>query len=493
MHGRHPVPTLFRPRTGPNPRARPPARVAVPLLTAVSLLLAGAGTSPTAHAAPPAHAAPTAPSFWRVTFVDGTVRRLALREGRWAARSGGDELVFRIDVGATTETLPAASVLRLEADDAAQLRPPFATGRASASERSADRLLVLRDGQRWTGTLHADTAGETVVWSHPSLGRLVVPLTRVAGIDRRSDGLTAVEASAGPEDRVRLDNGDLVRGVVTGLTPDAVTVETDNGEVTLNWSAVDRLTLAEMDNPGMGNALQAGRSPDPSLKPPNLPQRAPDRGRLLLELRDGTVARVDQIDLAGDHCRVRLDGAESAEPSAARDVAVAEVVCIERVSGWADDDTGAVWPLTLLPPLEVVHTPYFSQRRPPVVDGSAAGRPLQVSGRVVRRGLTLTAYSRCVWPVPPGARTFRFGVRMDPDAPRGAVVVRVMWTDGTAEAPPRPLWQDTVSGDVARWVDIALPEGDALYDQRRLILEADFGASGAVQPWVQLLDPVLRR
>ncbi|MFN4242547.1 MAG: hypothetical protein ACK4PI_04845 [Tepidisphaerales bacterium] len=489
MHARHAHPVFppFRPPTGPRPRARLPARVAGPLLTAVSLLLAWAGTPP------PAHAASTASSFWRVTFVDGTVRRLALREGRWAASSRDGERFFRIDAGETTEALPAASVLRLEADDAAQLRSPFATGRASASERSADRLLVLRDGQRWAGTLHADTAGETVVWSHPSLGRLVVPLTRVAGIERRRDGLTAVEASAGPEDRVRLDNGDLVRGVVTGLTPDTLTVETDNGEVTLNWSAVDRLTLAEIDNPGVGNAPQAGRSPDPSLKPATPPPRALDRGRLLLELRDGTVARVDGIDLAGDQCRVRLDGAEAAEPSAARDVAVAEVVCIERVSGWADDDTGAVWPLTLLPPLEVVHTPYFSQRRPPVVDGSAAGRPLQVSGRVVRRGLTLTAYSRCVWPVPPGARTFRFGVRMDPDAPRGAVVVRVMWTDGIAEAPPRPLWQDTVSGDVARWVEIALPEGDARPDRGRLILEADFGASGAVQPWVQLLDPLLRR
>lgn len=425
-------------------------------------------------------------SLWRVTTLDGSVRRLAVREARLVATATEDDAsaVVWVGLGGAIERLPGRALLRLERDEADELLSHLASASPVRGARdtpanptflagNTDRIVLLRDGQRWAGAIHPETTADTLVWNHPLLGRLVAPLTRVAVLESRTPGLTAVEAHSDAEDVLRLDNGDLIRGIVTRLTPEHVTLDTRDGTVNIPWSSVRRLTLAESDasptRPADAATQGTSAGPDPD-------------GYLRVELADGTVIRAKSVEVEGERVRLRV-GDES------RDLSTTNVLCVERMSPWGADSSGDVWPLTLCSPATVVHTPLLTSRRPPVFDGTVSGRPLQVDGRPLRRGLSLAAFSRVTWDVPPHASSLRLGVGMDPDAVVGSAVFRVRWHDRDEQV----LWEAVLTPGPARWIELPLPAARRGGHAARLSLEADFGPSGGVQPWVGVLDPVLVR
>lgn len=377
---------------------------------------------------------------WWVTGADGNVRRVEV-VGLGASGlklAGGGETGW-------------GAVVRLEGE-------PTDVGEGATSG-GGGLVLVLRDGQRWPGAADEASAGEKLVWRHSVLGKLEVGLSEVRTVERRGSGMASVEVAEGTEDVVRLENGDELRGVVTEVSGSGLVVQTAAGDVRAGWAAVARLMLAEVERAPAGTGGGGGG------------------GFVQVELRDGTVVRGAGVELSGRRMRVEMAGG-------AREWDAGLVSSVEAVGLG-----GAGWPLTLLTPAEVMHDPYLSVRRPPVVDGGIGGRGLVWEGRTVRRGLGLTARTRVTWEVPGEAMRLRMGVRMDVLAPRGSAVVRVVWVaSGGAE---QVLWERVAGASVA-WAEVALPPSTER-GGGRLVIEADFGPSGGVQPWVNVLDPVLLR
>jgi len=80
-------------------------------------------------------------------------------------------------------------------------------------------VVELTDGQRFVGSPVAEDAGaEHLVWDHPQLGRLRLPLERIRRIDTGlSPRASAPAARAGDDDEVHLVNGDRVAGLIESI------------------------------------------------------------------------------------------------------------------------------------------------------------------------------------------------------------------------------------------------------------------------------------
>jgi hypothetical protein len=249
------------------------------------------------------------------------------------------------------------------------------------------------------------------------------------------------------DDSAGLLNGDTVRGVVSGVTADSVLLLTPSGDSqSVPWRSLRHLRLA-----AVGNTTAI---PRPGYR---------------VELLDGTVVQTPdlQIDSGSVHLR-----AESK-------VRVGDVLLVERAGFSA-------WPLTLLPMADIQHVPFLSVTRPPRIDASAGGGPLRRSeasaGSTLLRGLGLTARTRIVYPIPDGFAVLRLGYQRDPSAERGAAVLRVLGNDNAV------LFEDLdVRSAEPRTASVDLKGAT------RLTIEVDFGGSAGVQPWVNLIEPLLLR
>ncbi len=119
-------------------------------------------------------------------------------------------------------------------------------------------MIELTDGQRIAGRYTgagggAGGDGDGVVWEHPALGRVDLPLDDLRRLVPASGGSGRDEASrsavsaVATEDVVRLTNGDTLSGFVISLGDAGLTLQPDaGGEVTL---PLDRVALLALSNP----------------------------------------------------------------------------------------------------------------------------------------------------------------------------------------------------------------------------------------------------
>ncbi|MHC5022307.1 MAG: hypothetical protein ACYTGG_00150 [Planctomycetota bacterium] len=225
--------------------------------------------------------------------------------------------------------------------------------------------LVLVNGQRIPGAAisNPDPAEEVVVWNHPWLGRMNVPLTQVESVVFKA----GVEPPAAAQtDVVLLGNGDRWEGFVTALAdPITIAVETD-GELHDVLIPLSRAVAVTMVAP-----------------------RQDPRGRRVW-LRDGTVLDVESIVLGADRY-VRLAGTLSAGGGSEVEVQLDDVVAIRF-------DPDRMRPLSALKPTRVEGPiTRFELPRPRTLDPDA---PLDL-GRVSYRGPIVVRYA-----LPIGCRRF---------------------------------------------------------------------------------------
>lgn len=373
---------------------------------------------------------PAASGTWLLTTTAAPDREVAVT-------SLTPEGVTVLDAGATRTLAPSEFVRLVRAVDA-----PATIG--------ADTLVLhLRGGQRLPGTPAATLQPDAIGWAHPVLGTLSFPLKAVRGVGR---GPVAPAAATTPEDSVLLLNGDTLRGVVTEVTPESVTITPSGGAggdpATLPWRSVRALALADL------SAASGQRAtPEPGFR---------------LELTDGTALRVPSVSVAGDVIKVTPPGATAEVELPATAVRLIESAGV------------SVWSLSLLPPEEVVHRPFLTVTRPPRFDGNAAGGAVVVAGKAYPRAISATAFTRLTWSVPEGFTRVRLSLALDPSADRGAASVRLLADD-------KPLGEPVALLPGAAVVAVDQP----LNGVKRLTLEVDFGTSHGVQSRALILDPLL--
>tara|TARA_Y100000588_G_scaffold341612_2_gene385776 strand:+ start:1709 stop:2935 length:1227 start_codon:yes stop_codon:yes gene_type:complete len=133
-------------------------------------------------------------------------------------------------------------------------------------------------------------------------------------------------------------------------------------------------------------------------------------------------------------------------------------------------------------PERVVHTPFLGTVRPPVIDGSIGGGPLEVGGRWSASGLGMTSRTQMTWLLDGRYRWFCSRVAIDDTAgASGDVVFRVLvdgrrvWSSGPVRGgrAPRKLGPVDLSG------------------ARKLTLVVDFGRRADVGDHAAWLDPRL--
>ena len=333
-------------------------------------------------------------------------------------------------------TLPLAEVLRIETD------PPPAAGDAGdagdAGGVGGGWRLRTRGGAAYLGT-PAGIDGETMTFAADRVGDVAVPLTDVRSLAPAAAGEVPA-AGGGDADVLTLANGDVIRGLLSDVTPDTLTIDRDGEAVTADLADVAALAVA----------------------PLGTPTRAPG---WLVGLDGGTIARAEALAL-GDRLTMTVQGRELELP---RDA----LAFAEQVDG----------PVVFLSGLafEEEQVPYLSAAAPARVGGDVAGGPIAADGRPTDRGIGVHSASALTFDLPDGYERFVARYALADGAGGGNVDVRVL-LDGE----PAHAAEDVTAGTVGA-VDV--PLGGA----EELTLEVGYGRNLDVQDRLNWIDPALVR
>jgi len=155
-----------------------------------------------------------------------------------------NRLTYRASDGRESQRINLASALVLFDEHA---------GRSS----SDPGLLRLNDGQQFPGRIlsNAQADSQVVAWNHDWLGRIEVPLDRIASITLEND---QPRPEAGTADVVRLANGDRLEGFVTQIG-DPLTIEVtsdgDTQRIDVPLQAVSAIVMVNRPVPATGQRL----------------------------------------------------------------------------------------------------------------------------------------------------------------------------------------------------------------------------------------------
>jgi hypothetical protein len=328
--------------------------------------------------------------------------RLVAADAQW-------QLTFA--AGGKQQVVPAAEVVRW----------------GDFAEPPAGPLVVLADG----GLLAADAptiAKERLTAESDLLGTLTIPLQSLAGIllhppaagPQRDRLLVRVVRGGGDADRLILDNGDEVSGLVDGLDADHLRITAEVGPTEV---ALRRIVAAVFA---------------PTAKKPPAAQSF----RAWVGLSDGSRLPVTKLLLSGDAAELTTLGAQTWK------VAAKELVAIQPLGG------RAVY-LSDLKPAAYRQTPYLSLSWPYHDDRNVTGGLLRSGGRLYLKGLGVHSAARLSYALDGAYRRFEAKVGIDDSTGgRGSVEFRVLvdgrqrWASGPVRggAPPAPVSIDLAGG-----------------------------------------------
>jgi hypothetical protein len=373
---------------------------------------------------------------WILTTADFKSETVSIRSiddsGIHVPADGGDERTIAMD-----------HFLQLD-----RVGQPHATG-------APKLFLWLIDGDH-VGGAPVGVSGESLNWHSPGLGDLSFPLAQVRAIQRSAQpppqstpsGTTAPRT----EDVLTLANGDTLRGIISDLNGETISLQLSGGDVT----PVPLTSIAAADF-----ATPAGIS--------TAPQAVPKRG-FRVTTSDGTVITTDSIKLAGRELHVMLPGA------ADRPIPLSSLSAIEQING------PVLW-LSSLAPSENVQIPAFSQHiEPAQMDRTVSGDPIRFNDREFTHGIGVHSYSRLVFRIDPGCTSFRTQFAIDGDQPWADVTVRVKLDDHVAFEKPH-----VTSGTLSDVVKLDLDGA------KTLTLEVDYGDNYDVQDRLNWIEPALLR
>jgi NPCBM/NEW2 domain len=310
--------------------------------------------------------------------------------------------------------------------------------------------LLLQGGDRLTGE-PIKISGEDLIWKNRLLREIPIPLRRIVSLSR----------TGGPQpqpppkqDTVSLRNGDVVTGVISDLTDEKLTIQTDNG-----GSDVPLASVKEIDFAAAGSsATGAGHG-------------------YRVQLDDGSTISVADAVESDEKLSLQFAGKTPLNLQ----VPIAHVTGIEQLNGpvsWLSSRT----------PSESLQIPYFGSEQswPAMMDLTVDGLPIILAGERIDRGIGVHAYSRLTFPIESGWVAFRtqFAIDSRPESPRtlADVTVRILLDGHVAfEQPhvrcdsPAPVIQLDLKG------------------AKTLTLEADYGDAGDTQAHLNWIEPALLR
>jgi len=309
-------------------------------------------------------------------------------------------------------------------------------GELGPEEAEAEEFVAslgLVNGERWIGSF-AGASGASLAWTLGGTVRREAPLERVRAA--AIHGPVEAEGWEGIEDRVVLQNGDVVEGFVASIDT-AVRIETATGEVEV---PLDRAAGVLLANPPVAPA------------------------GILVWLADGSVVEATTVEFALTG-RVSL-GLGSDAPEAVLPVGATDVLALLF-------DPGLITGLAVLEPSSISFPPERLWGRAPV-----AGAP----ARLGIADIDMAGPVSVVWELPrPAARLAAV-----------ATLPPAMWAWGDCELVVRAgdgteLLRERLRADRPS-VEINVPLGGT----RRLGIEVASGGGGPVQDRVILERPMVR-
>jgi hypothetical protein len=360
---------------------------------------------------------------WTLTTADFQTHRVALSS---VAQDG----IHVVDSG-KPKTIPLDQFLDLD--------------RGLAAPTTAPPMIVyLTGGDRLTGTA-IGIKDEQLQWKQPLLGELNLSLRKIVAITKAGQPAPRQDEPR-TEDVAKLSNGDSVRGIVSALTGDTVTISANGQDVPVPFSTINVLTFASTGGAAQPTAARGFR----------------------VSLADGSAFTGQKIDLQKDTLTLTPDTGD------ARKVPLAAVARIEQINGPVS------W-LISRAPSENVQIPYFaSQTQPAKMGQTIDGQPVRLGDKTFPHSIGAHAYSRLVFPIDPAYKSFRTQYAIDGNLPYANVTVRIKLDDKVVHEQ-----KDVTAGPVHKPVTLDVSGA------KQLTLEVDYGKTYDVQDRLNWLEPAL--
>ncbi|MEA2709063.1 MAG: hypothetical protein QOF78_1664 [Phycisphaerales bacterium] len=339
-------------------------------------------------------------------------------------------------------------LLEREIDPKQQQQPPGGGG--------GKFVLYLIGGDQFRGE-PVKLDGETLHWSSPAVGNMQVPLRQVTALARATpQGAQTPPATTEErrtEDLIVLSNGDTVRGIVSNISPEHVTVRAGGNETLVPVEGTRSVMFAATAGAATSKDQRGGRT-------------------FRIRLEDGSVITAPRLrTAAGDTLVVTL------ADKSARNLPLSSVASIEQLNGpvsWLSSRAAA----------ENVQTPLLDTPRPARMDRSVTGKPIRFGERAYARGIGVAPYSRLTWNIDPATRgdyqTFRTQYAMEGAGQYADVTVRIKLDDRVVHE------KQTFTASELSPV-VLVPLGSA----KSLTLEVDFGGNYGVQDRFNWIEPAL--
>lgn len=338
---------------------------------------------------------------------------------------------------------------RIPADEIVSIRST-----ASPLVRKAgDVTLILSTGDRLHGTLTGGVA-ETVTIDTLELGRQSFPIeriTRLDGVHVLGAGFQATldwfnHMPLAQEDAVLLSNSDTVRGFITTLGSDGLTIESELGESTLRYGVIVAARFA-------------------SAAPTKLPARY-----AVVTTRVSGRIFAKSVEWANEEVQIQLIDGRSITLEARR------IVSIDLVGGrWQ-------W-LSEHQPISFEHTPMLSLSWPYVLNRNVRGKKLSVAGRTFDRGIGVHSRSVLSYDLKGQYKTFVTSFGIDDDSGPYADVTVSILVDGRLRLKQENVRRGKLLGPIRLDVTRA----------KRIELMIDFGANGDIQDRFDWIEPAVIR
>jgi len=318
-------------------------------------------------------------------------------------------------------------------------------------------IVKLSDGGLVYGRISAaleGAAGDTVAIETEDLGELQIPLEAIQRMDlpgaasaEFAEALSRLESRGrDDEDRVLLSNGDVVRGFITTIDQDRISLEATTGEI-------------EVPRP-LAVAIRMARSTQPE----------PPRPHFVIGLRSGGRQVVTDFNGSGDTASARLRYGQIVR------------IKIDRLS--YVDVVGGRWEwLGEHRPISYEHTPMLALDWPYAIDANVLGGPLIVDGERFDHGVGVHSRSSLTYDLKGGYREFVTSFGIDDDSGPYADVTAIFLVDGKR----RHIQEHVRRG--ARFGPVRLDVSKA----KRIELVVDFGDNGDMQDRFDWVDAALIR
>ena len=393
---------------------------------------------------------------------------MAAAQSKWTLttadfRSKQVDLVSIDDKGATfadKSVVPFADLLLLDRE----LDPKQQQAAGAGAGGGGKFVLYLAGGEQFRGE-PVKLEGETLHWHSPAVGGMQVPLRQVTSLVRaiaapsqQQQQQQLAPPAAGEqqrtEDEITLANGDMLRGIVTNISGEGVTVQAGGNETPVPLDGIRSVALAATAGASTANQSQTGRA-------------------FRIRLDDGSIVTAPQLRTAATDTLVLTLADKST-----RNIPLESVATIEQLNGPVS------W-LSSRPPSENVQTPLLDTTRPARMDRTVTGKPIRFGERTYARGIGVAPYSRLSWPIDPKTRgdyqTFRTQYAIEGAGQYADVTVRVKLDDRVVHER-----QKLTAGELSPVVLVPLPAG-----AKTLTLEVDFGGNYGVQDRFNWIEPAL--